>query len=173
MVDLFDDLVKESQKIKKDFLKTVKVMQDIKKQGIAAAFNNKFASQGDKAKCRFITAPIRDGLIGERPKYMAQVADITGVDAGDLSIPFILTTYHLQQMYGELMDKNILKDPTKDRKLNCSIGTVWNVEAVESTFTGGKKDFMLRFDILPEECVIDTEKHIQELQEKVDLGIAT
>lgn len=171
-MDLFDDLIKEAQKNKKDFLRTVKVMQDIKKQGITAAFNNKFANQGDRAKCRFITTPIRDGLIGERPKYVAQVADITLGDAGDLPIPFILTTYHLQQMYGELIDAKILKDPLKDRKLNCSVGTVWNIEAVESTFKTGKKDFMLRFDVVPEESVINTEQHIQELQEKVDLGMA-
>jgi len=176
MVDLYDDLQKESQKLKKDFLKNVKVMQDIKKQGFGASFNNKFKMLGDIAKCRFITAPIRDGNIGERPKYVAQVADITDSDAGDMPMPFILTMYHMQQMYGDLIDAKILKDPARDKKLNCSVGTVWNVQANESTFTGAgkKKDFMLQFNILPDECVLNTEQIIQEVvteNEKVNLGM--
>lgn len=175
MVDLFDDLQKESQKLKKDFLKTVKVMQDIKKQGLGASFNNRFKMLGDVAKCRFITAPIRDGNIGERPKYVAQVADITDSDAGDMPMPFILTTYHMQQMYGDLIDIKILKDPTRDKKLNCSVGTVWNVQANESTFTGEgkKKGFMLNFNILPDECVLNTDQLAQELQAEAAAAIPT
>lgn len=175
MVDLFDDLVKEAQKQKKDFLKTVKVMQDIKKQGLGASFNNKFKIMGDIAKCRFITAPFRDGNIGERPKYVAQVADITDSDAGDMPMPFILTTYHMQQIYGDLMESKILKEPSRDRKLLCSVGTVWNVQANESTFTGAgkKKDFMLNFNILPDECVLNTDALTQELQAEAAAAIPT
>lgn len=165
MVDVLDDLIREFRDQKKDFFSTVKTMQSMKESGIQNALNAKFTSVGDRLKIRFDSPPIREGKTGDRAKYVVMATDITDADGGDAPTPFILTQFHMQQITRDLLSTKRLNLKQLDKKLKCSTGTVWDVMAVENYFKGeNAKEFMLEFNIIPEESVLNTEEVIKEVQ---------
>lgn len=167
MADFFDDIVAEMAKNKQDFVKSAEGMIAVRKNLGVNRFNSRFKAIGDTGKFRVLLPPIRDGEIQGRASYSMQVADVTNGDAGDMPVPFQLTTFHAMQMTSGFVLAGLAKsvgDVMKDKKFRRSVGTVWQVNAIESTRKDAKRDWMLEFTLLPEESVIDTEAAIQEMK---------